>query len=107
MTTERDIASQRVPQIPDALIGEIHDGNCVAFVGAGFSASVIPPWGKLLNDLAARSSAAADVAKHVGRLVQKGSAHAFDEAAQVLPAFDRGDDDGALYGILFRGCLSE
>jgi hypothetical protein len=72
-----------------------------------FFASVIPAWGKLLNELAARSSAAADVAKHVGRLVQKGSAHAFDEAAQVLPAFDRGDDDGALYGILFRGCLSE
>ena len=84
MTTERDIASQSVHQIPDALIGEIHDGNCVAFVGAGFSASVIPPWGKLLNDLAARSSAAADVANHVGSLVQKGSAHAFDEAAQVL-----------------------
>ena len=24
--------------IEDALINEIHDGNCVAFVGAGFSA---------------------------------------------------------------------
>ena len=84
MTMERDIASQSVHQIPDALIGEIHDGNCVAFVGAGFSASVIPPWGKLLNDLAARSSAAADVENHVGSLVKKGSAHAFHAAAQVL-----------------------
>ena len=73
-----------VHQIPDALISEIHEGNCVAFVGAGFSAAVIPPWGKLLNELAARSAAAPDVANHVGSLVQKGSAHAFDEAAQVL-----------------------
>ena len=84
MTAGRDMASQSMHQIPDALIGEIHDGNCVAFVGAGFSASVIPPWGKLLNDLAVRSSAATDVANHVESLVQKGSAHAFDEAAQVL-----------------------
>ena len=71
-------------QIPEGLVNEIHDGNCVAFVGAGFSAAVIPPWGKLLNDLASHSPIESDIAQHVGALVLKGSAHAFDEAAQVL-----------------------
>ena len=71
-------------QIPDALINEIHDGKCVAFVGAGFSAAVIPPWGKLLSELATQSGVATEIRKHVASLVHKGSAHAFDEAAQVL-----------------------
>jgi hypothetical protein len=71
-------------QIPEGLVNEIHDGNCVAFVGAGFSAAVIPPWGQLLKDLASHSAVEADIAQHVGALVVKGSAHAFDEAAQVL-----------------------
>jgi len=71
-------------QIPDALINEIHDGNCGAFVGAGFSAAVIPPWGELLSKLATQSEVATDIKSHVESLVHKGSAHAFDEAAQVL-----------------------
>ncbi len=73
-----------MPQIPDALINEIHDGNCVAFVGAGFSPTVIPPWGELLSKLATQSEVATDIENHVASLVHKGSAHAFDEAAQVL-----------------------
>lgn len=71
-------------QIPESLIREIHDGNCVAFVGAGFSAAVVPPWGELLNELATKTDVAPDIEKHVASLVRKGSAHAFDEAAQVL-----------------------
>ncbi|MBT7455863.1 MAG: hypothetical protein HN796_18355 [Gemmatimonadetes bacterium] len=71
-------------QIPAGLVNEIHAGNCVAFVGAGFSAAVIPPWGELLRGLATESAVGEDVEDHVESLVLKGSAHAFDEAAQVL-----------------------
>ena len=68
--------------VPTPLITEIHAGNCVAFVGAGFSATVIPPWGKLLSELARSSTT--DIQNHVTSQVRKGSAHALDEAAQVL-----------------------
>ena len=71
-------------QPPQDLISEIEAGNCVAFVGAGFSATVIPPWGELLSELAVRSEVATNINNHVASLVEKGSAHAFDEAAQVL-----------------------
>ncbi|MDA0334275.1 MAG: SIR2 family protein [bacterium] len=84
MTADCSNARKIVTQIPDALVNEIHDGNCVAFVGAGFSAAVIPPWGKLLTALATQSAVETDVENHVASLVLKGSAHAFDEAAQVL-----------------------
>ena len=68
--------------VPTPLITQIHAGNCVAFVGAGFSATVIPPWGKLLSELARSSTT--DIQNHVTSQVRKGSAHALDEAAQVL-----------------------
>ena len=68
--------------VPTSRITEIHAGNCVAFVGAGFSATVIPPWGKLLSELARSSTT--DIQNHVTSQVRKGSAHALDEAAQVL-----------------------
>ena len=57
---------------------------CVAFVGAGFSAAVIPPWAELLRGLATESAVGEDVEDHVESLVLKGSAHTFDEADQVL-----------------------
>ena len=84
MTADCSSAGRSAAQIPGALINEIHDGNCVAFVGAGFSAAVIPPWGELLRGLATESAVGDDVEDHVESLVLKGSAHAFDEAAQVL-----------------------
>ena len=68
--------------VPTPLITAIHAGHCVAFVGAGFSATVIPPWGKLLSELARSSTT--DIQNHVTSQVRKGSAHALDEAAQVL-----------------------
>lgn len=40
--------------IPDALITEIDEGTCVAFVGAGFSAPAVPEWSSLLETVAAR-----------------------------------------------------
>jgi len=84
MTADCNTTETNVRRIPDALVNEIHDGNCVAFVGAGFSATVIPPWGELLRQLATQSASGTDVENHVENLVLRGSAHAFDEAAQVL-----------------------
>ncbi len=40
--------------IPQKLINEIRSGNCVAFVGAGFSVPTIPPWNMLLKNIASR-----------------------------------------------------
>ena len=31
-------------EIPKGLVDEINAGECVAFVGAGFSGVVVPPW---------------------------------------------------------------
>jgi len=41
-----------LPTAPQPLTEEIRAGNCVAFVGAGFSAPVIPGWISLLRGLA-------------------------------------------------------
>ncbi|MCJ7781264.1 MAG: hypothetical protein MUQ27_10615 [Acidimicrobiia bacterium] len=41
--------------IPKHLVKEIHAGNCVAFVGAGFSAAGVPAWAELLSAIAASS----------------------------------------------------
>ena len=40
--------------IPAALIEDIRAGNCVAFVGAGFSAPAVPTWKALLAKMALR-----------------------------------------------------
>jgi len=42
---------------PDHLVAEIKRGRCVAFVGAGFSAPVVPDWKGLLDELAKRARA--------------------------------------------------
>ncbi|HEY3352103.1 MAG TPA: SIR2 family protein [Polyangia bacterium] len=51
------MASTRQPvrfDPPHDLIASIRNGRCVAFVGAGFSAAVVPSWARLLGCLAAR-----------------------------------------------------
>jgi hypothetical protein len=40
--------------VPPRLVDAIVEGRCVAFVGAGFSAGVMPTWSKLLAELATR-----------------------------------------------------
>ena len=55
--------SEFMTHVPTPLITEIHAGNCVAFVGAGFPATVIPPWGKLLSELVRSSTT--DIQNHV------------------------------------------
>ncbi len=42
------------PVIPAELVRSIRDGNCVAFVGAGFSAPAVPGWSDLLERMAKR-----------------------------------------------------
>jgi hypothetical protein len=73
-----------LPRMPSPLVDAVLSGNCVAFVGAGFSAAAqLPGWGGLLLKVAdaLRGPAHRD---HVRRLVSRGSAHALDEAAQFL-----------------------
>jgi len=73
------------PEIPDRLIEEIHAGECVAFVGAGFSAAAkLPSWGQLLSRIAKSKSLPAPIRAHVEERICAGSGHAYDEAAQVL-----------------------
>jgi hypothetical protein len=72
-------------EIPKELISAIQDGQCVAFVGAGYSASAnLPSWGKLLELIAATDGMPDDVRVHVAMKVKEGGGHALDEAAQVL-----------------------
>lgn len=72
--------------IPGRLLKAIASGNCVAFVGAGFSgAAKFPQWGALLEQIAADPAIDAPAAEdRVKALVQRGTAHALDQAAQLL-----------------------
>jgi transcriptional regulator with XRE-family HTH domain/CheY-like chemotaxis protein len=77
--------ANREYDVPRHLSEEIVAGNCVAFVGAGFSgAAKLPDWGKLLALVAARSGVSKDARTHVAERVKRRSAYALDEAAQVL-----------------------
>ncbi|MFV8755374.1 SIR2 family NAD-dependent protein deacylase [Nannocystaceae bacterium ST9] len=52
----------RGPRCPEHLAGEIAAGNCVAFVGAGFSAAAkLPDWTTLLRRLAIKADRVAEV----------------------------------------------
>jgi hypothetical protein len=83
-SSESPVPSPLDPPIPPALVREIARGNCVAFVGAGFSAAAkVPSWTKLLQRMASEGGDAA-VKRHVLGLLRKGSSHALDEAAQAL-----------------------
>lgn len=74
--------------IPQALIDEINAGNCVAFVGAGFSAAgELLQWKPLLSEIAKLRQVSGGVREHVEQRVKEGTAHALDEAAQVLEDF--------------------
>jgi hypothetical protein len=72
-------------RLPDALIRSIQDGDCVAFLGAGFTAAAqLPGWKPLLTRIAAGPEVPEAVRSHVAERVARGSAHALDEAAQAL-----------------------
>ena len=71
--------------VPEGLINTIQAGDCVAFVGAGFSAAAgLPQWGELLNRLAESKGVSRSIRDHVMARTNEGTGHALDEAAQVL-----------------------
>lgn len=89
-----------MPEIPEALLRAIESGDCVAFVGAGFSAGAVPTWGQLLRELATEVSDPARAT--VGSFLQREpiSALDYEAAAQVLR--DEMTDDRFLQALRKR-----
>jgi hypothetical protein len=79
------------PLIDPRLLEDIRSGNCVAFVGAGFSAAAgLPPWPELVRSVA-RALPAEEAAEHRATLEQllgapgmRGSHRELEMAAQLL-----------------------
>ena len=86
-----ETAPDLAPQIPDHLVDEILAGNCVLFVGAGFSAPAgFPGWKKLLLNTAdhghEEGKISSELKELVGQLLAADwpPAHNLDQAAQLL-----------------------
>ena len=76
-------------RVPEQLKSEILRGNCVAFVGAGFSAPAVPDWDTLLTQMAANGNVPFNIRERITRLLSfdQGSLRGvFDReaAAQIL-----------------------
>jgi hypothetical protein len=76
-------------KIPEALIDEIKSGNCIAFVGAGFSAPALPTWDNLIRTISNHSLVSPKTRKTVNSLLDSSDNPAtelFDKeaAAQIL-----------------------
>lgn len=71
--------------LPDRLIQEITAGNCVAFVGGGFSALAVPPWRQLLQGACAACENER-TRERVGDILSRDNLQAVDleAAAQLL-----------------------
>lgn len=95
--------------VPLGLLTEINRGNCVAFVGAGFSfAAGLPSWKELLRQLAEIDSVDAPLREHVHDLARRSdvTAHDLDQAAQMLvDALDARRLTGKLREILVKESL--
>ena len=73
--------------IPKGLVDDINAGNCVAFVGAGFSAAAsLPTWTQLLRGLVEVDGLDSAVSSYVQDVIAREhpSAHQLDQAAQLL-----------------------
>ena len=77
---------QAMSSIPSRLVNEIRAGNCVAFVGAGFSAAAVPGWVNLLRALADTPGVSADDRALIGRLIsgEPPVSKDLEAAAQIL-----------------------
>lgn len=76
-----------VTTVPRGLLDEINRGNCVAFVGAGFSfAAGLPSWKQLLRRLSEIEGVDEALRDHVRGLAERSdaTAHDLDQAAQML-----------------------
>lgn len=84
-----DSKSLDADPLPSQLIGEISNGNVVAFVGAGFSrAACMPLWGELIESVVRNPPKGAKLPspaemKLILRLAQSSSAQDLDMAAQM------------------------
>ena len=72
------------PQVPEQLRREIVSGNCVAFVGAGFSAPLVPEWGALLRGLGEDLGESEMVGRVLGAPDRRPRSDALEAAAQML-----------------------
>ena len=70
--------------LPGHLVDEIRAGNCIAFVGAGFSADGIPTWRDLLLQIANGGDVDGDTRAHVGTLLENPKDLDYEAAAQAL-----------------------
>lgn len=71
------------PRLPPQLRDEIVSGNCVAFVGAGFSATLLPEWPDLIRGLASDLGQEEKIARVLGPSSRPRS-DALEAAAQML-----------------------
>ena len=95
--------------IPLHLINEIREGNCVAFVGAGFSAPAVPNWDDLLNGIAADCKVSDEAEVRVKELLKPdnrmSSRGTFDrEAAAQILQDDLGKED---FGSILERVITE
>jgi len=81
--------------VPRQLRNEIVSGNCVAFVGAGFSATLLPEWPDLIRDLAEDLGQQEKIARVLGPSKRPRS-DALEAAAQML----RDDRAGAFLAAM-------
>jgi CheY-like chemotaxis protein len=72
------------PNPPAALVRDIELGECVAFVGAGFSAAAVPAWQQLLEELAAGVSETTRDKLRLFLTHAAASGPDYEAAAQVL-----------------------
>ena len=71
--------------LPQHLVREILAGNCVAFVGAGFSAVGVPSWAELLSSIAAGDDVPEAIKTRVAHLLQDPrTALDYEASAQIL-----------------------
>lgn len=83
----KGVLAGAVRGVPAELISAVNSGNCIAFVGAGFSAAAgLPPWRSLLARLAEQPGLDPGVRAYVRDVIssESASAHDFDRAAQLL-----------------------
>ncbi len=64
-------------EVPQALADAILEGDCVAFVGAGFSWGPVPGWGELLRRIGGEVPG-------VSRLLESGTATSLEIAGQLI-----------------------
>lgn len=93
---------------PEQLVDAVLEGRCVAFVGAGFSAAVVPTWTRLLERVAGGDGIAESARAEVLELITSGGPLSLEAAAQLLLG-ELGNDrfSEALAGLLESPVISD